>query len=183
MLIEPAAEWLSGGPLVIYRYLEAAATYDPDSPYQTSGGRFDNGRRLTVYLASSPEGAVAEYLRRNPEFLALQDFLRIRVFEVRVHVQGRCLDIRTDSQASLAGVELATLTSDDPDESARYGYWRGVADAVNEEAGIAYPSAAHAPPAWCLVLFGAEGDRWVSQGFMEIPRPTVDAKAVNVLSS
>jgi RES domain-containing protein len=183
VVIEPTADWLTGGPLNLYRYLEAGAGYAPDSPYATSGGRFDNGRRLTVYLASSPEGAVAEFLRRHPELLALQEFLRIQVFEVRVRIVGRCLDIRSPDQASQAGVDLTTLASDHPDEAVRYGYWRELADLVNAEAGIAYPSAAHQRPASCLVLFGSEGERWVSEGFEEIPRPTVDTAAVIALST
>ncbi len=181
MQIEPTAEWLQGVSLELFRYLDEGASYDPDSPYPTSGGRFDDGKRPTLYLASSREGAVAEFLRRHPEFLGMQDFLRIRVFAVRVHVTKRCLDLRWDDLSRRAGIELVRLMSNDRDGAIRYAYSRTVADLVDAEAGIAFPSAAYAPPTWCLVLFGHEGERWRSEGFSPVTRPAVDPAAVSVL--
>jgi RES domain-containing protein len=179
--IESTADWLPHGSYRLYRYLPDRVGYDPDSPYATSGGRFDDGRRPTLYLASSPEGAIAEFLRRHPELMEFQDALRIQVFEVRVRVHACCLDVRFPDRAAAAGIDLARLLSNDSDETQRYEYSREVAASPEIDAGIAYPSAAHAAPAWCLVLFGPEGGGWSSEGFESVTRPWVNPVNVSTI--
>ncbi|MGY1747151.1 RES family NAD+ phosphorylase [Blastococcus sp. SYSU D00695] len=181
MQIQSGADWLPQGRYQFYRYLDSGAGYDPDSPYATSGGRFDDGVRETIYLASTPEGAVAEYLRRHPELFEMQDALRINVHEVRVRIEERCLDVRSEDKAARAGVDLPRLLSNHPHEHERYAYSRDVAASPGIGIGIAYPSAAHAAPAWCLVLFGQAGAGWVSEGFERVPRPWVDPKDVTTI--
>ncbi len=167
-----------------YRYLAEGATYAPDSPWNGGAGRFDNGRRYTLYLANTPEGAVAEFLRRHPEFLGLQDVLRIRVFRVGATTLRRCRDVRDDAKAAASGITIERLTSNDADEARRYRECRELAARSEDGAGITYPSAARqVAGSWCVVLFGEEGDRWSSAGWVEVARPHVNPAEVTPLPS
>lgn len=174
--------WWVVGRLSTYRYVPAEATYDPGSPWAGSG-RFDDGKRLTLYVADAPQTAVAEFLRRHPEFLDLQDALRIRVYEVIVITEDRVLDVRTPADAAAAGITHARLVSSESDEKTRYVECRALADTTQAECiGIAYPSAALDAEHWSLVLFGPRGDAWTSEPAREVPRPFVSPGDVAVIS-
>lgn len=172
------AQWLPEASYQLYRYIRAGAEYEPDAPFASRGGRFDNGVRPTLYLAHTPEGALAEFFKRNPELLKYQDGLRLEMYEVSVRIGARCLDVRSEEAAHLANVDLPRLMSNAPDEAERYSYSREVADALEEESGLAYPSAALVAPAWNIVLFGLAGNGWWPEGYKQIPLPHVDPLGV-----
>jgi hypothetical protein len=179
--LRATAHWWQPGDVSLYRFIPTYAEYSPASPWHGSG-RFDNGSRLTLYLASTREAAIAEFLRRHPELLDFQDALRIRLFRVDVLVSGSCLDVRTREKAASAEVEFDRLRSNDADEETRYWECRRLADEVEVVGhGIGYPSAAVNNHDWCLVLFGESGQGWEAASWEEIPRVHVPPDSVNLL--
>lgn len=146
------------------------------------GGRFDNGVRLTLYVSESPEGAMAEYLRRHPEFLDGQGNLAIRLFEVQIAIDST-LDVRTVSHASIVGIPFERLRSSDRDEATRYHECRLLADEVEPRGvSIGYPSAALRDRASNFVVFGPESPgTWVVSDVAEIDLPYVEPTLVSVL--
>lgn len=175
--------WIPGS-IQVYRWLDVAATYDPDGPWP-SAGRFGDGTVKTLYVAESPDGAIAEYLRRHPEFVELQESLRLRVYEIDLEVVAVCVDVRDAAGQLAAGIAEARLTSSESDESIRYAECRALAsDAIASGAvGIAYPSAAAAWSTWNLVLFGDRStSTWVSHGFRVVARPMVSGSDVRTLA-
>jgi hypothetical protein len=181
VLTNSAVQWWNPGRIVLYRQLPHSAFWSPVSPYPSDAGRFDNGKRLNLYTAGQPEGAVAEYFRRRPELLAYQDRSRIRVFRVTLEFTKPCLDVRTETGAAAAGIAFDRLISADPDPKLRYQECRRLADATEADgsAGIAYPSAALiGSHAWNVVAFGSDGDLWRSLQYDEVPRPWVDPALV-----
>lgn len=154
-----------------------------DSPWY-GGGRFGTGSYKTLYVASSARGAMAEFFRRHPEFLDLQEDLMIRLFKLDLRVEGECLDVRTEDAARAVGIEPSRLTSSDPDEDVRYRECRELAGIMLERdgTGITYPSASTGPPTWNFVLFGDQkAGRWVCLNRSSVEIPRIDAEQVNIL--
>jgi RES domain-containing protein len=170
-----------------YRYLQAEADWDAWSPYPTTGGRFDVDEVPTLYLAQSPEGAVAEYLHRHPEFIGMELSLVLRVWELAIDLMDNALDVRDAPAQASVGISLDRLNSQDADSSARYAECRVLAGlAINANlVGIAYPSAAAAwPKAWNLVLFGAsDPSRWSAIGVQTVSPPILQNNDVRQLDS
>ena len=176
--------WWIPSSVQLYKWMPADANYSADSPW-SSMGRFGDGRHKTLYLAESPAAAVAEFLRRHPEFMDLQSSLAISIYEIDINVEGECLDVRTDENADACGVGRARLTSSDEDENVRYVECRLLAEAVITcgGVGIAYPSAAALWGQWNLVLFGdPERGRWLSVGVSSVARPVVSRDDVAALT-
>lgn len=122
---------------------------------------------------------MAEFLRRHPEFLALQDALRIRVYEVVVATEDRVLDVRTPAGAAAVGIDQARLISSEANEKSRYVECRRLADLIQAECiGIAYPSAALDGQHWSLVLFERG---WTTERATEVDRPFVPPGDVRVI--
>jgi hypothetical protein len=172
-------------PGALYKWLDNAATHAPDSPWFTFG-RFGEGRYKTLYLAESARGAVAEYLRRHPEFLDLQDDLDITIYAIDAVVPCDCLDVRQVSSSTTIGFPHARLGSSDDDEAVRYSECRALgADAVAAGlCGLAYLSAAATWATWNLVLFGESNEpgRWQLLSCAPVARPVLAAADVNVLT-
>lgn len=168
-------KWLPS-KISAFRFMPARAPYAPDAPWPGTG-RFDDGSRLTLYLAHSAAGAVAEFLRRRPDLIPFQDSLAIEVFEIQLSVVTEMLDVRSRDQAVLAQIEWGRLVANDLDEDRRYRECRLLASDVEQAGlqGVAYPSAALPSSAWNLVLFGPGGeDAWVSAGAASVRAPKVD---------
>ena len=149
-----------------------------DSPWR-GDGRFDNGVRYTLYLAHSAEGATAEFFRRHPEFLAMQEKVRIQLFKLTMVIPGASLNVRTEDAANRAGVLYKRLQSNDEDQALRFEECRALADDVESIGGegIAYPSAAY-DGTWNLVAFGEAA---YATAIESIPRPTVDPTRVQAM--
>ncbi len=178
--------WREAETILLHRVVQDDADYDPDDPFQSVSGRFSNGTRWVIYLAEEAEGALAEWLRWHPEFLDLQDELRVHIFQVRVDVKARSLDVRTGEQAALSSFPFHRLVSNDEDESIRYQECRALADDcdANGGGGIRSPSAADPWFLHCnFTLFGEKGGSWISRGFIEVPRPTISRDSVRHFSS
>ncbi len=178
-----ATTWWIPGDITVFRYLNHSAWWSPTDPYQAEGGRFDDSHRFTLYLAETAEGATAEFFRRSPTLLGLQDRSRIRVFEIRLSVSGKCADVRTGPLASNANIAFDRLTSNERDVDTRYFECRTLAAEVERDGGcgIAYPSAALIKPgSWNLVIFGQAGPEWQVSGTRQIPRPYVDPARILV---
>lgn len=175
--------WIIFGTATLYRVLGAEAAYSPDDPFPSTTGRFSDGIRKVLYLAASPEGAVAEWLRQHPEFLTMQDALRIRVNAVGIEVPVvLMLDVRTAAQAAKIPFPFERLRSSDSNEATRYAECRDLAADSDASAGIAFPSAAYdATGAWNVVLFGPRGDRWLSTGHVPVSRPNVPPDLVRLI--
>lgn len=176
--------WVILGVISAYRVLDGRATYAPDDPFPSTGGRFSDGHRKVLYLAISAEAAMAEWLRHHSEFLSMQAALRVRLSEVQVEVPVAALDVRTSDQADKIPFPFARLVSSDADEGARYAECRELAGDCDASAGLACPNAAYAVPgAWNVVLFGERGDRWVSHGYTPVDRPDVDPALVRLIEA
>jgi hypothetical protein len=180
-----APPWYVPGLVTRYRYLPRDATYEPDSPWSGSG-RFDDGRRFTLYLADTAVGATAEFLRRHPEFLALQDRIVIQLFELGLEIDNPCLDVRDASGAAHAQIPFERLTSSDDDPAVRYAECRELASDTEAAGGtgIAYPSAAYRGET-NLVMFSEQPSAvpWTTLTKTEVPRPTVDAARVQSVTT
>ena len=175
--------WWVPGPVRLYKWMPNAANYSPDSPWW-SRGRFGDRTHKTLYLAESAAAAVAEFLRRHPEFIDLQAHLTIGIYEIVLSIEGNCLDVRADQDAEACGINRARLVSSEEDEGVRYAECRLLAEAVieSEGVGIAYPSAAASWGQWNLVLFGdPQGGKWLSLEVSAVARPVVSREHVAVL--
>ena len=176
--------WWVPSDITVYRFLKHSAYWSPTDPYKDAGGRFDDASRFTLYLAESAEGATAEFFRRNPTLLELQDESRIRVFEIALSIVGPCADVRTEPLAVGASIAFDRLVSNEPNPDIRYLECRNLATAVERDrgCGIAYPSAALVNlNGWNLVVFGQAGPDWRVLSATEIPRPSVDPACVRQL--
>lgn len=165
--------------------LDAEAAYAPDDPFQSSEGRYSNGIRKVLYVAQTPEVAISEYLRHHPEFLDLQPYLRLRISEITIEVPVvATLDVRTEEQAAKIPFPYHRLLSSERDACTRYADCRELADSCDSSSGVTGPSAALAVPGpWTYALFGERGDRWVSNGCTDVPRPTIDPASVRLLDT
>ena len=153
--------------------------YDPAQAWPGTG-RFDDGIEPTLYLANSPEGAVAEYLRRHPELFGLA--LLVELWEIAVDVIKPALDLRGPIAQSTVGVRLDRLTSSDKNELERYRECRALMrDVISASlTGVLYPSAAlRTGERWNLVLRGSDG--WTSAATGQISPPSVAEGDVVVL--
>ncbi|MFE4950531.1 RES family NAD+ phosphorylase [Leifsonia sp. NPDC056665] len=173
------------GSIALFRWTPAAAEYAPELPW-TSIGRFGDGSFKAIYFAETAKGAVAEFLRRHPEFFSLQDHLRIRLFEVDLNIPGECLDVRHEQAQADVGISLDRLTSSDVDEHERYMACWDLAHATWAwgSTGIAYPSAAaNWADAWNLALFGDPStETWHPLNVSEIDPPQLAVDEVRVLA-
>jgi hypothetical protein len=169
----------------LYKWLDASATYAPDSPWW-GAGRFSDGALKTLYLAETPEGAMAEFFRRHPELLAFQgDGLRVRLFAIEVRIGGDILDLREPAVSSAIGFPFDRLASSDVDEGDRYKECRTLALEVTSAGmcGIAYPSAAAVWSTWNVVLFGdPDPGTWLSAGATPVVVPLIDGTQIRPLA-
>ncbi len=177
--------WLVPGIALFYKWMPANSNYPPASPWN-SPGRFGDTTHKTLYLAESSEGAIAEYLRRHPEFLDLQDFLVIQIFEIEISVNQICLDVRTESDAISCGISMARLTSSEANEVVRYAECRILAKTVINDGGVGiyYPSAAAMWRPWNLVLFGDPDVRqWIPLSESVVPTPVLLSTQIRALEA
>jgi RES domain len=175
--------WWVPAEITVYRFLKDTAWWSPTST-KPGTGRFDDGVRFTLYIAESPDGAVAEFYRQSPTLLSLQNFASFRVYEIALRVDARCADVRTAPLAAGAKIAFGRLKSNDPDADVRYFECRELASEVENDggAGIASPSAALVGPGcWNLALFGEAGPDWNVVSTREVPRPIIDPARVVVL--
>lgn len=174
-----ASLWFVPGQQTLYRVLDSRAPYRPDEPFPSLSGRFSNGMRLVLYLSVSSETAIAEWLRHHPEFIELQDDLRIVVNAVDIESESQMLDVRTPEQAAKIAFPFERLRSSDRDPAHRYRECQELANDCEDSGGIACPSAAYDFDDACnLVLFGDAGDRWRSIGVRTVARPRVPSHLV-----
>ena len=168
-----------------YRTISSDASYNPDEPFESTEGRFSNGIRATLYLSETPEGAIAEWLRRHPEFISMQHSLRVSLNMVEIVFSSTALDIRTSEQAKMAAFPFDRLRSSESDPKIRYKECRVLAtdvENVNGSIGILYPSAAlKNSNTWNIVLFGKVSDNWHPKGFLKIDRPVVDEEKIQLI--
>ncbi len=141
---------------------------------------------LTLYVAASGRGAMAEFLRRAPELIDFQDDLNIILYELDLDVRGECLDLRADSSRNNVGISLDRLVSSEGDELTRYSECRALArDAVAHSlTGIFFPSAAATwSGAWNLVVYGGKASAgWDCLGHREVSRPRLTVADVRPLA-
>lgn len=175
-----SAAWLVFGVNAVYRFLDSTATYAPDAAWPTTGGRFDDGLRATLYVSLSAEAAVAEFYRRHPELLEFQERIRLRTFRFQLSCLTEGCDVRTEHQASAVGIALTRLTSSDARPGDRYRECRELADAVDDAGGIGvfFPSAALVDSQNIVVFDSGATNGWSSQSLSQIPTPIVDASQV-----
>ncbi|NNN22066.1 MAG: RES family NAD+ phosphorylase [Acidimicrobiales bacterium] len=182
-LSDPTA-WYCPGVVTLYRSIPFRANFQPDEPFPSIDGRFDGNSRLTLYLSESGTGAVAEWLRHYPEFISMQDDLRIKLSEITIQCDSNILDIRTEEQAGKIGFPFDRLTSSEKDPHMRYKECRDLADNASESTGIAYPNASlMTSQSSNVVLFGEKGVKWNSSGYNEVDRPFVDVGSVRIIES
>lgn len=145
-------------------------------------GRFDDGTTPTLYLSFTPEGATAEYLRRNPEFMDIQDYLKIDIFEVYISSESEGLDVSSENLADAVGIEWERLRSSDTNEQIRYRECQQLAREVIDVSGVSikYPSAA-LEATYNVVLFQTETSNWAADQGARIPTPQVNPELVTPL--
>lgn len=169
----------------LYKWLDNAATHDADSPWFTYG-RFGAGGYKTLYLAESPTGALAEFLRRHPELFDFQSDLDITIYGIDVVTDCDLLDVRERALSDAIGFNYERLLSSDPDESIRYVECRelGAQAMAADLCGLAYPSAAATWATWNVVLFGDSNQpgRWQVLACAPVGTPALAAAAVNILT-
>lgn len=183
-MVDDSSPWVTFGSLRAFRYIRYRAPWSPAAASNSSGGRFDNGVRLTLYVADNAKAATAEFYRRNPEFLPDQTIARIQVFALDLTIVGRCLDVRTPANAAAVAIPFDRLRSNDRDEATRYAECRRLADDTEPVGcGIAYPSAAStATGAWSLVLFGLPAAAtWRCDNYDELVVPEITESDVRLL--
>lgn len=169
---------------VLYRQIPQEAEHSPVDPWP-GRGRFGDGTHLVLYLSSTATGAIAEFLRRHPEFLELQDRLRIQLFRIEMLVDGNTLNLRGEACRERVGISLASLTSSDANEDVRYEDCRVLARKVATVAiGLCSPSAAIQDGTWTLALFNEPEDgEWRPANHIEEDRPFVEPSHVQLFSS
>ncbi len=169
----------------VYRFQQESSPYPVDGSWPTNRGRFDNGVRHTLYLATSAVTAVAEYFRRHPELLEFQGRTRLRTYQMRLEPITEGLDLRTAEQIHVCGFDGSRLRSSERDESQRYKECRELAVVVEAQggSGIAHQSAAYMD-GQTFALFGQQSDgRWKLSAPVEVPTPAVDPAQVRVIES
>lgn len=97
-----------------------AEVYDPNAPHPSSVSRFCDGTFPSLYLAGTPEGAMAEFFRNSPSLLAQQGGLKIRPFAVEVEVIGPAADLRIPTVCDSLGIERERVVSNDADKEVRW---------------------------------------------------------------
>ena len=166
-----------------FRWIDAITRFVPSFTHK-GRGRFGDGTRYVAYFAESAAGAVAEFLRRHPEFLYQQENLNIRVYKVDLSVPGTLLDVRTEALAAAAGVRVERLTSSEQDEQARFQECWALAARADEAlfVGILYQSAAARWTAWNVALFGKSSEAtWRVLDAREVDVPQVHRDLVRPL--
>lgn len=178
--------FLSPFSSTLYKWKKANSIYHPRAP-SPAKSRFNDGTWWANYFASSARGAVAEFLRRNPEFFNLESDLEITIelFEIEISVEKEVAEVRDSVGQLQAGISLERLTSSEPDEVVRYLECREFAKIVllQNLVGIAFPSAAATwAGAWNLVVFEKEIlGNWLIAHFVEVNPPSLTNSEVNVL--
>ena len=169
---------------MVFRCIAGDGTRSPIEPSASPHGRFNDGRRLVLYTASSADGACAEYFRRRPELLPLQARVKLRVVQVSVSA-GSVLNVTTADRAEAAGIAAERLVSSDADEDKRYRECRELADRVDAAGGngIQHLNAAlRDGKTWNAALFGTRSDGWEVHGDVtDVATPTIDAASVHAL--
>ena len=172
------------GSVLGYKWQPNDAAYLPCSPYP-GRGRVGCGTFGSVYVANSGRGAMAEFFRRHPELLALQDDVDVVLHELDLETHVDALDLRTEPSQQSVGITIERLNSSDADEDARYAECRQLASEViaEELVGILFPSAAaNWPDAWNVVLFGLQsGATWECNGHRQVPTPRVSVAECHAL--
>lgn len=175
--------WIHVGVIELYRTLEQDGTYEPDEPFPSFTGRYSNGARLVLYLARTPEGAVAEYLRWHPELVDFQDDLVIELYALQFNCRSRMLNVQTHEQCGLIPFPYDRLTSSEEDVVVRYAECVQLANECEAAPGwgIVAPSAACSMAgAGNISLFGANGDSWDCNGVALSVLPHVDLTDISL---
>lgn len=176
---EPGECWHPAGEATMYRLIGSSATYDPCQAWP-GVGRFDVDGIPTLYMSRSAEGAVAEYYRRHPEFLAFQGRLKHRLFRLGFTGEGDGLDVRSTDRAERVGVSYERLRSSDKRRDDRFRECHDLARAVVASSGrcIEYPSAAY-DGAENVVALGSFG--WHAAVEQQIALPPIEPALVRAL--
>lgn len=175
--------WAVWDPLTAYRFVHVEAPYSPAQAWPSSSGRFDNGVRHTLYMASTASAAVAEYYRRHPELIGFQDSVRLRTFQMTLVSETEGLDVRRPEQGIAVGIAWDRLRSSEKNEHTRYHECRELADDVEAAGGmgIAHSSAAY-EGSNTFVSFGeAAPEGWHITAVTEIDTPRVDPGRVRLI--
>lgn len=174
--------WRPAGQRTLYRWIPPGVAYGVVAPWPGSG-RFDCGAP-TLYFSESGEGALAEYYRRHPELLPLQQRIKLQLYRIDFDGVGEGLDVAAVERAEAVGVPWDRLRSSDARAVKRYKETHELAEQVVAEGGcsIAYPSAAYDDET-NVVTFGYHGDGWTTEMSVEVAHPFVEPDAVRVLPS
>ena len=173
--------WRPLGSTIAYRWLPPEAGYSASEAWPSSG-RFDTGTIPTLYVSFTPEGAIAEYLRRHPKLMVIQSDLKINLFEVQIFSEYDGLNVSDEFLAETVGIGWDRLRSSDRYELERYQECRQLAREVIAATGVSieYPSAA-LEDAINVVLFRVDGSAWTAVEGIRIPVPWVEPERVTPL--
>lgn len=173
--------WRPLGSTITYRWIPLNANYSASDAWPGSG-RFDIDNIPTLYLSFTPEGAVAEYLRRHPKLMAIQSYLKINLFEVHITSESDGLKVSDESLAEMVGIGWDRLRSSDNDERKRYHECRQLAREIISATGVSieYPSAA-LEEGINVVLFEVDRGGWIAIQGTRIPVPWVEPERVTPL--
>jgi RES domain-containing protein len=174
------------GKLRLYKWMRDvdAEVYAPNSPHPSSVSRFCDGTFPSLYLAETAEGAMAEFFRNSPSFLAQQAGLKIRLFSINVEVLGPAPDLRSHATCAALEIDPARVVSNDANSTVRWAECQAVARLVRagDGVGLLYPSAAYLGT-WNLVLFDwPSPTTWSTGGYADEPAPYVDPNRVSLIS-
>ncbi len=177
-----AETWHPVGDVVVYRLLPPRVPYSPEEAWPTTTGRFDLDGVPTLYLSRTAHGAVAEYLRRHPEFLRFQGRLKHELFQITFRGVNDGSDVTTEERAEAVGIAYARLRSSDAKNAVRYAECRALAQAIRDNGGcsIESPSAALEGT---LNVVGLGDAGWSAVVDDQIPLPNVDPTLVRPLPS
>ena len=112
--------WLVLGTVSYFRWLPAGVPYGPGSPW-SSPSRFNDGSLLTLYLASTADGAVSEFLRRHPEFLVNEARVLRQNFEMRLDNLSAALTVEAFG-GDRAAITKAILPPLNDEQQAAFDY-------------------------------------------------------------
>lgn len=173
--------WRPLGSTATYRWLPPEAGYSASEAWP-GRGRFDTGTIPTLYVSFTPEGAIAEYLRRHPKLMAIQSDLKIDLFEVYIFSESDGLNVSDEALAETVGIEWDRLRSSDRDELKRYQECRQLAREVIAATGVSieHPSAA-LEGGINVVLFQIDGSSWTAVARSRVPVPWVEPERVTPL--
>ena len=173
--------WRPLGSTTVYRWIPPSADYSASDTWSGSG-RFDIDDIPTLYLSFTPEGAVAEYLRRHPKLMAIQSYLKINLFEVHITSESDGLKVSDESLAEMVGIGWDRLKSSDSDGRKRYHECRQLAREVVSATGVSieYPSAA-LEEGINVVLFEVDRGSWIAIQGTRVPVPWVKPERVTPL--